>query len=87
MGLYIDTGNNETWIQEYGIKIDETAGIEPDSLKVCVVDNIAFKAYLVLYSEQEERYIRDNRDDRPKQWYVCKKEDLKTVCPQWSEYV
>ena len=87
MGLYIDTKDNEKWIQQFGTKVEPEQGIKDDEMNVIVVDNISFKAYLVIYDVQEDNYIRNTFDERPKQWYVCKKADLKTVCPKWSDYV
>lgn len=88
MGYYIDPTNGQTkeeWLTEHGIRlmgvpetIDEGG---EDLLPVCLVNNGAFNAAGIAFSNAELRVFASPRDTRPKVWYLVEKKDLFEVQP------
>jgi hypothetical protein len=48
-----------------------------DKVAVCLIDNVAFDAALICYSELEFEAVKDPRDTRAKVWFMVPIERLK----------
>jgi len=94
MGLYVeskDDKNKLEWTIENGIEVLHPCITPPDvgddEFLVCAVNNGAFYAIAVAFSDRELDAFTRPEDNRLKSWFVIKKELLKDVCPLWDAYI
>lgn len=84
MGAYVNppSGTKEEWLQKNAIRMDSAPvnfdEIPPGSLPVAVVDNGPFTSAGICFDPGELAEFR-RPDGRPRQWFMAKIEDLKTV--------
>jgi len=80
MGCYINPQDmsKEEWLSTNGIRLTEAPLFNDNSsmLPVCLVDNGAFTAAAIAYSEHVLEVFGDPRDIRPKKWYLVEKTKL-----------
>ena len=62
----------------------EFSQVPEDKLVICVVDNGAFEAAAIAYSEAELKAFK-YPDGRPKQWLLMDREKVYTLCPALKE--
>jgi len=92
MGLYINPigETKESWLEREAV---EVAGAEAaatwreggEILPVCLVDNGAFTAAAVIYSDGEMKTFIDRGDSRKKRWFVVEVEKIRKVCGQEAD--
>lgn len=99
MGFYINPPNDETkeaWLSAHGTELTDDptwealvnlTGINPpddDGVYVCLVDNGAFRAAGICFSEAEFDAFRapDRGQQRPRTWYVVPRDKIIEVCPK-----
>ena len=101
MGFYINPvqGTKEEWLTAHGIEVADPewkllatnfgGGDSPDDdgVYVCLVDNGAFRAAGICYSEAEFNACRapDSGVQRPRTWYIIPREKIIEVCPDVEE--
>ena len=85
MGEYINPPNQskEAFLQEHGTITDSGHLMELfddlDRVGVCLVDNGAFTAAAVAYSEREVMEFTSDRDHRPRKYYSVPRSALRTI--------
>ena len=86
MGVYINptTCTKETWLASFGAEIERKSDTLKDLVGegdwlVCLVDNGAFTAAGVMFSQREFEAFYWEGDPRPKRWFVVSGDDLKEV--------
>jgi hypothetical protein len=89
MGYYINPKkmSKEAWLRENGTQMFIDNVLEQadfaKTFPVCLVDNGAFTAAGICYSENEfQRFIEP--DGRMKYLFLCKVEDIMEVCPEFK---
>lgn len=91
MGAYINSGNmsKEDWLILHGVYFSylfEWSSVKKEYLPVCLVNNGAFTAAGICYSEKE--FIAFGRsDERPKKWFLVLISDLLKVSPELPGYL
>lgn len=79
MGLYINSENmtKEEWLAKYGQLIfPEWPMKDKDKVLICLVQNPSFSAAGVCYNEGRFLAFNWSKDNRPKKWFLVKKQDL-----------
>ena len=92
MGLYLEPREDKReWMESNGMRasVSSFEAIPSDQVFVCMIDNGAFIALAVAYSEREFDYFLTTKDDRPKEWYLVDKNIAKSVTdPEiWDGYM
>lgn len=95
MGLYINPMNisKEQWLLQHTTKTfgrtppSSINDVADDEAIVCLVDNGPFTAAAVTCTQHELEVFLDPDDQRPKAWFVVKKNAVKDVCPDYSRYM
>lgn len=83
MGYYVNPEDctKEEWLDKHGELINpkNLVDIPPDTLPVCLVDNGYMTAAGIAYDKQEmEEFLApDHGPQRPRTWYLVRKELLK----------
>ena len=77
----------EQWLDVHAKVLSHAPSWEKDfmpkeSLPVCLVDNGAFTAAAIAYSERELEYFTNDPGGRPQRWYLASTENLIKVQPQ-----
>jgi len=89
MGYYISPKDmrKEEWLSEnakpvYSRDIAEL-NRKDGWIPICLVKNPSFSAAAIAYDEQESaRFAENSTDQRPRKWYVARREDVIKVCPE-----
>ncbi len=86
MGYYIDPPDRtkESWLQEHGQEVETPSWPAEDGMVlICLVDNGAFRAAGICYSEAEFDAFRapDHGYQRPRTWYYVPFEKVVDVEP------
>lgn len=91
MGMYINPPNctKEEWLEEHRIATQLDApymsATPSDCAWICLVQNPQFTAAAVAFDLNELLRFAAPYDVRPKRWYLCRKDDIKTVIPEWEQ--
>lgn len=86
MGLYIETNNKLSWLNNHGVLATVESAVKNDEFLVCWIDNKLFQAVGVAFNDEALK-IMSKPDPRTKLWFIVKKDKLKEVCPEWNKYV
>ena len=86
MGYYVNPPSGwtkERWLRQYGQRVSDVPTFDDSkkTLPVCLVDNGAFTAAGVAYSQRELEAFNRPNDNRPKEWYVVPTEMLLVIIP------
>lgn len=92
MGFYINPPDisKEEWLQERGRVVMNTFTWEdvlPNTLPVVLIDNGAFTAAGIAYSEKEFKLFTDPMDNRAKVIFLVSILDLLEVCPYVKDMI
>lgn len=82
MGCYINPQNEtkESFLEREGLKLEKpTWTNNKDFLPVCLIDNGAFTAAGICFSEAEMKNFTDPNDFRNKKWYMVEISKLMEV--------
>ena len=94
MGLYINVPGHDKveWLESNATEItldefNDCEGLADTAIRVVAVDNGIFTAAGVAYDEREAKSFTDRGDDRPKRFFIAKKEAIKPYCDAWHTYM
>jgi hypothetical protein len=95
MGMYINPSNEtkESWLsknaEHYGqqYRRADTSSDYKTIFPVCLVDNGPFTAAAICFRQEEFECFSQPDDYRPKNWYVCNVDNLKSIDSGFKEYM
>lgn len=82
MGFYINPKDStkEDWLNANGRRIPASNAMETikggTEMPVCLIDNFAFQAAAIGFSEGEVHYFLNDNSGRPKQWWAVPNEKI-----------
>lgn len=81
MGCYINPENEskEAFLKRHGRSVTWPLKITDTHVPVCLVDNGLFTAAAVAWCESELQAFQRPGDNRPKQWYIVPRDEVRKV--------
>jgi hypothetical protein len=89
MGQYINPPGEtkEAFLLKNGTPAEASWPIDNSFGLVCLLNNGSFNAAGICFDRKELEEFNDSRDDRPKRWFLVKRDLLRPYCPdeRWKD--
>ena len=86
MGLYLQPSDKQAWVEKHAVAWDPKDPVSEDEIVLCLVDNGMFYALGAAYDDRELQAMM-RPTERPRWYYMTKKETIKPLCPEWDKYM